>query len=326
MNKNKKSNSSYTSQETLREKFFASTGIAQTGSDSKLAMKVSAISVIVNLLLSVFKLIAGILAKSGAMISDAVHSASDVFSTFVVMIGVTISEKESDKEHPYGHERLECVAAIILSMVLAITGLGIGVTGIRNIANGESGVLEAPGLLALIAAVVSIAVKEWMYWFTRAAAKKINSGALMADAWHHRSDALSSIGAFVGILGARLGYPILDPIASIIICIFIEKAAIDIFKDSLDKMVDKACPEDVVDGMREIILAQDGVEGIDDIKTRLFGAKVYVDVEISVDGEKTLSEAHEIAQKVHDIIEAQVPNVKHCMVHENPVTAEGEQA
>lgn len=323
---NKKNNSSNTSQETLREKFFASTGIAQTGSDSKLAMKVSAISVIVNLLLSVFKLIAGILAKSGAMISDAVHSASDVFSTFVVMIGVTISEKESDKEHPYGHERLECVAAIILSMVLAITGLGIGVTGIRNIANGESGVLEAPGLLALIAAVVSIAVKEWMYWFTRAAAKKINSGALMADAWHHRSDALSSIGAFVGILGARLGYPILDPIASIIICIFIEKAAIDIFKDSLDKMVDKACPEDVVDGMREIILAQDGVEGIDDIKTRLFGAKVYVDVEISVDGEKTLSEAHEIAQKVHDIIEAQVPNVKHCMVHENPVTAEGEQA
>lgn len=326
MNKNKKNNSSNTSQETLREKFFASTGIAQTGSDSKLAMKVSVISVIVNLLLSVFKLIAGILAKSGAMISDAVHSASDVFSTFVVMIGVTISEKESDKEHPYGHERLECVAAIILSMVLAITGLGIGVTGIRNIANGESGVLEAPGLLALIAAVVSIAVKEWMYWFTRAAAKKINSGALMADAWHHRSDALSSIGAFVGILGARLGYPILDPIASIIICIFIEKAAIDIFKDSLDKMVDKACPEDVVDGMREIILAQDGVEGIDDIKTRLFGAKVYVDVEISVDGEKTLSEAHEIAQKVHDIIEAQVPNVKHCMVHENPVTAEGEQA
>ena len=148
MNKNKKNNSSNTSQETLREKFFASTGIAQTGSDSKLAMKVSAISVIVNLLLSVFKLIAGILAKSGAMISDAVHSASDVFSTFVVMIGVTISEKESDKEHPYGHERLECVAAIILSMVLAITGLGIGVTGIRNIANGESGVLEAPGLLA----------------------------------------------------------------------------------------------------------------------------------------------------------------------------------
>ena len=326
MNKHEKNNSSNTSQETLREKFFASTGIAQTGSDSKLAMKVSAISVIVNLLLSVFKLIAGILAKSGAMISDAVHSASDVFSTFVVMIGVTISEKESDKEHPYGHERLECVAAIILSMVLAITGLGIGVTGIRNIANGESGVLEAPGLLALIAAVVSIAVKEWMYWFTRAAAKKINSGALMADAWHHRSDALSSIGAFVGILGARLGYPILDPIASIIICIFIEKAAIDIFKDSLDKMVDKACPEDVVDGMREIILAQDGVEGIDDIKTRLFGAKVYVDVEISVDGEKTLSEAHETAQKVHDIIEAQVPNVKHCMVHENPVTAEGEQA
>lgn len=289
-----------------------------TGREQAIAMRVSTVSIIVNLALSLFKLIAGIVAHSGAMVSDAVHSASDVFSTFIVMIGVTISGKESDKEHPYGHERLECVASLLLAMVLALTGLGIGKTGVEKILGGEAAGLAVPGLLALIAAVSSVAVKEWMYWYTRAAAKKINSGALMADAWHHRSDALSSIGAFIGILGSRMGYPILDPIASLVICLFILKAAYDIFQDALAKMVDKACPEELVDRMREIILAQEGVEGIDDIKTRLFGAKMYVDVEISVDGDKTLRAAHEIANRVHDAIEDAFPEVKHCMVHENP--------
>ncbi len=289
-----------------------------TGREQAIAMRVSTVSIIVNLALSLFKLIAGIAAHSGAMVSDAVHSASDVFSTFIVMIGVTISGKESDKEHPYGHERLECVASLLLAMVLALTGLGIGKTGVEKILGGEAAGLAVPGLLALIAAVSSVAVKEWMYWYTRAAAKKINSGALMADAWHHRSDALSSIGAFIGILGSRMGYPILDPIASLVICLFILKAAYDIFQDALAKMVDKACPEEVVNQMREIILAQEGVEGIDDIKTRLFGAKMYVDVEISVDGDKTLRAAHEIANRVHDAIEDAFPEVKHCMVHENP--------
>lgn len=292
--------------------------MVEPGKEKVIAMRVSTISIIINVILSVFKLIAGILAHSGAMISDAVHSASDVFSTFIVMIGVTLSGKESDKEHPYGHERLECVASILLAIMLAATGIGIGFAGYQKIIGGNNGNLQVSGLLALIAAVVSIIIKEWMYWFTRAAAKKINSGALMADAWHHRSDALSSVGSFIGIFGARLGYPILDPIASIVICLFIEKAAYDIFKDSLDKMVDKSCPDATIQDMEKIILKVTGVESIDDIKTRLFGAKVYVDVEISVEASKTLLEAHEIAQRVHDAIEAQVPNVKHCMVHENP--------
>lgn len=145
----------------------------------------------------------------------------------------------------------------------------------------------------------------------------------MADAWHHRSDALSSVGAFIGILGARLGFPILDPIASIVICIFIEKAAFDIFKDAVDKMVDKACSEDVVDEMRKVILAQPGVEGVDDIKTRLFGPKIYVDVEIFVDGDKKLVEAHEIAEQVHAVMENDFADVKHCMVHVNPSEISG---
>ena len=165
--------------------------------EQQTAMKVSGISILVNLLLSVFKLIAGIVAHSGAMISDAIHSASDVGSTFIVIIGVRLSAKKSDKEHQYGHERMECVSSIVLAGMLLVTGLGIGVTGARDIVKSTSGgTIAIPGTLALIAAVVSIVVKEWMFWYTRGAAKKLNSGALMADAWHHRSDALSSIGAF----------------------------------------------------------------------------------------------------------------------------------
>lgn len=290
--------------------------------ENKIAMRVSAVSIIVNVALSLLKLLAGIFAKSGAMVSDAVHSASDVFSTFVVIIGIKLSGKKSDADHPYGHERMECVASIILAAVLAVTGLGIGIAGIQNIVGGNYGDLEIPGVPAMIAAVASIVIKEWMYWYTRAAAKKINSGALMADAWHHRSDALSSVGAFVGIFGARMGFPIADSIASVVICIFIEKAAIDIFRDAVDKMVDKACPVQIVNEMREVISKQEGVRRIDDIKTRLFGSKIYVDVEIAVDGEEKLSTAHKTAEQVHDAIESAFENVKHCMVHVNPLDCE----
>jgi cation diffusion facilitator family transporter len=293
-----------------------------TLSENKIAMKVSIISIVVNIILSLLKLLAGILAQSGAMISDAVHSASDVFSTIIVIIGVTIAGKKSDSQHQYGHERLECVASIILAIILAATGIGIGYSGIQKIFGGNYGDLQIPGALALIAALISIIVKEWMYWYTRAAAKKINSGALMADAWHHRSDALSSVGAFVGIFGARLGFPILDPIASVAICLFIEKASYDIFKDSIEKMIDKSCDDKTIKDICEVIIEQEGVEAIDEVRTRLFGTKIYVDVEISADGLKSLNETHEIAEKVHIQIENKIPMVKHCMVHVNPTIAE----
>ncbi|MBE6867415.1 MAG: cation transporter [Ruminococcus albus] len=289
--------------------------------DNKLekeAMKVSVVSIIVNIALSLLKLLAGILAKSGAMISDAVHSASDVFSTFVVIIGVKLAGKQPDKEHPYGHERLECVATVILAVVLAGTGIGIGVKGVQNIAGSQTGKLVVPGALALVAAVVSIIAKELMYHYTKRTAVKINSGALMADAWHHRSDALSSIGSFAGILGARMGLPVLDPLASVIICVFIEKAALEIFIDAVNKMIDRSCNDDTVTKMQEVILGTEGVLGIDELKTRLFGAKIYVEVEIRMDPDKTLVEAHDTAEMVHDMIEKTFPEVKHCMVHVNP--------
>lgn len=140
----------------------------------------------------------------------------------------------------------------------------------------------------------------------------------MADAWHHRSDALSSVGAFVGILGARMGYPVLDAVASVVICLFIEKAAFDIFRDAMDKMVDKSCSDELVEQMREIVQKEEGVIRIDDMKTRLFGDKIYVDVEFSADGRKSLEESHDIAERVHAAIEREFPTVKHCMVHVNP--------
>lgn len=236
----------------------------------KTAMHVSSISIIVNLLLSLFKLIAGIIARSDAMISDAVHSASDVLSTIVVIVGAKMSSKESDAEHPYGHERIECVSSIILSGVLLVTGIGIGIVGLKKIIAGSTGDdLTVPGILALMAAVVSIIVKEWMYWFTRSAAKKINSGSLMADAWHHRSDALSSIGSFAGILGARLGYPILDSIASVIICVVIVKVSMDIFRDAINKMVDHSCNDATEDKLRSLIAAIPEIRRIDLLQTRL---------------------------------------------------------
>lgn len=281
------------------------------------AIHVSLVTMVWNTVLSIFKLFAGIYAKSSAMISDAVHSISDVLSTIVVIIGVNLANKEADKEHPYGHERIECVAALILSIFLFITGGIIGYVGIIKIVSGNY-VNNFPGILALVAAIISIVVKEIMYWYTRVAAKKINSGALMADAWHHRSDALSSIGSFIGIFGSRLGFPILDSLASIIVCIFIIKASINIFIDSINKMMDKACDENLVKTIQKTILMQDGVIGIDKINTRLFGNRIYIDVEIKADANLSLYQSHMVAHKVHDSIEATFVDVKHCMVHVNP--------
>ena len=283
----------------------------------KIAVNVSTVTIIINLVLAGFKFVAGFVAHSGAMISDAVHSASDVLATFIVILGVKLAGRDADRDHPYGHERLECVAALILGVILAATGFGIGLSGIRKITGGEE--LLIPGTLALIAAAVSIVVKEAMFWYTWLAAKKIDSSALKAEAWHHRSDALSSVGSFAGILGARLGFPALDPVASVVICLFILKAAWDILADALGKMTDHACPPALVQEMAESVLSQPGVLGLDTLNTRLFGDRVYVDVEIRADGDLPLKVTHATAQAVHDALEAQFPQVKHCMVHVNPV-------
>ena len=284
----------------------------------KTAVRVSTFSIIGNAVLVIFKMFAGIVAHSAAMVSDAVHSASDVLSSIIVIVGVKLSGKAADKDHPYGHERLECVAAIILAVILAATGAMIGLSAVRSIFDKTAEASAVPGVLALVAACVSIVAKEGMYRYTIHFARALDSASLMASAWDHRSDALSSIGALVGIAGARLGYPVLEHIASIVICLFILKAALDIFTEALDKMLDHSAGDEMEKEIAECAAAQDKVLHVDLVRSREFGSRVYVDIEISCDGNMTLAESHQVAEQIHEAIEEKFDKVKHIMVHVNP--------
>lgn len=292
--------------------------VMQKNKQSEIAVRVSAVSIIGNIVLSALKILAGILSHSSALVSDGIHSASDLVSSVVVIIGVRLSAREEDADHPYGHERLECVASIVLSVLLLLTGCMIGYQAFENIISGETENFIQPGIFSVIAVILSILVKEAMYWYTRYYAVRIHSGALMADAWHHRSDSLSSFGALAGIIGARHGLQILDPIACLVICIFIIKTAYEIFRDAVNQMVDKACDMETEKHIRDCILKQEGVISIDLLKTRTFANRIYVDLEISADGQMSLAEAHEIAHQIHDSVEQEFQDVKHIMIHVNP--------
>ena len=285
---------------------------------TRMAKKLSIVTVSGNVVLAAFKLFAGIFAHSGAMISDAVHSMSDVITTVVAYIGMKLSEKDADEDHPYGHESLECVAALILGGILMLTGIGIGYDAVVKITAGNYTDIAIPGALALVAAVVSIAVKEAMYWYTRHYALIMDSSVFMADAWHHRTDAISSVGALIGIAFSMAGYAIMDTIASIIICLFILKASVDIIKDTINKMTDHACSPEDKRHIEEYIRSEEGVLGIDLLRTRLFGNRIYVEAEIIVWGDMSLRDAHAIAERVHDGLEKSFPKIKHIMIHVNP--------
>lgn len=286
--------------------------------ENAIVRNLSLVSIIGNILLSGFKIFAGIAGHSGAMISDAIHSLSDVITTFIAYFGVKISKRGADKAHPYGHDRLECVASLILGLILLITGLGVGRVGLEKILDGHYDTLAVPTAIALVAAILSIVGKEAMYWYTRYYAKLINSAAFMADAWHHRSDAFSSIGSLIGIGGAMLGFPVLDSVASVIICLFILKVSYDILKDALAKMLDTSCGDAYEQELADYIASQEEVISVDLLHSRMFGNKVYVDLEISVDGNKTLWDAHAVADRVHNHVEERFPDIKHIMIHINP--------
>lgn len=286
--------------------------------EGKIISRVTTVGIVGNVILVVFKLYAGIAGKSEAMVSDAVHSLSDVLATFVAFLGLRLSRKEADSAHPYGHERFECLASLALGLILFGTGVGIGINGMRTILAGNYNMIETPSMIAVAAAIVSIVTKEAMFWYTRYYAKKLNSSVFMADAWHHRSDAFSSIGSLAGIVGARLGFPVMDAIACVIICVCILKVAFDIVRDSISKMMDTSCGADWDREMTEFILSCQGVEAVDLLQSRKFGDKIYLDVEIAVDGNLKLKDAHQIAEQVHDKVEENYPNIKHIMIHENP--------
>ncbi|MGV8981849.1 cation diffusion facilitator family transporter [Clostridium sp.] len=280
-----------------------------------LGMKISKVTIIFNILLSAIKLFAGVLGRSGAMIADSMHSLSDVLSTIAVMVGLKLAKQPADEDHPYGHEKMEPVMAKILASILLITALLIGFNGIKSIINGTTVI---PEKIAMYAAILSIIVKEWMYRYTANGAKKTKSSALMADAWHHRSDAFSSIGTLIGVVGARMGYPILDPIASLVICILITKVAIDIYKQAIDQLVDHCADTKTIENIKNEITKTIGVLNIDELKTRVSGNRLYVDVEICVNRNLSVCEGHEIAENVHNTIENLDDRIKHCMVHVNP--------
>ena len=285
--------------------------------------KMSFVSVAGNAVLSAFKFFAGVTGNSGAMISDSIHSFSDVITTVIAWIGVKASRKEADSAHPYGHERVECIASLLLGIILLATGLGVGKVGVEHIVSGSYETLAVPSMIALVAAAVSIVSKEAMYWYTRYYAKLIHSSAFLADAWHHRSDAFSSIGSLIGIGGAMLGFPVMDSVASVVICLFIVKASYDILKDGVVKLLDTSCGETYDRKMEEYIAGQDGVVCVDSLRSRMFGNKVYIDLEIQVDGEKSLRDAHKVAQRIHDEVERAFPDVKHIMIHLNPAKEAG---
>lgn len=281
-------------------------------------MRVSFVSIGGNLFLCILKLLAGIFGRSGALISDAIHSAADAIDTIIVIIGIKMASKEPDARHPYGHERMECVAAVILSIVLGSIGIGIGYAGLEKILSGNYEILGVPSSLALFAALFSIGIKEALYWYMRTSAKKIQSDALMAIAWHNRADALSSLGSFVGIIGARAGFPIFDPLVSVIICLFVIKAALSIFIKAINKMVDRACDPKTEEAIKEAAASYSSCLSTGKLRTRLFGDKIYAELSIYLPGSMSLAESHEISLELKQFIEEKFENVKECRVFAVP--------
>lgn len=297
------------------------TGKAPSKKEAKenaIIRRVSLATIAGNVVLSAIKLFAGVAGSSGAMVSDAVHSLSDVLTTVIAFLGVRLSKKAADRRHPYGHERFECVASLLLGAILLATGFGIGKIGLEKILAGHYETLAVPGAIAPAAALISIVSKEAMYWYTRHYAKIVNSPAFMADAWHHRSDAFSSVGSLIGVAGAMLGFPVMDSIASVVICLFILKVSYDIIKDALVKMLDTSCGEEYDKALTAYVAAQEDVVQVDALHSRMFGNRTYIDMELQVDGDLPLREAHAIAERVHDNVEAHFSEVKHITIHLNP--------
>lgn len=267
-----------------------------------------------NLFLASFKLIGGILGESEALISDAIHSLADVLSTIIVMIGILFSKRKIDSSHTYGHERMECVASILLSILLFFTGISIGKKALTSIFTGSYKEIETPNILALIAAILSIIFKEIMFWATLYFHKKTKLISLKADAWHQRIDALSSVGSLLGIVGSMAGYLICDVLASLIICLFIIKIAADIFIEACNRMVDKSCDAALENKIKEEILLCDGVLSINEFRSRLFGAKIIIEIEIVMQKSLILSEACELAENIENVLKNKFSEIKKCSV------------
>lgn len=280
------------------------------------ATKVTLISIIWNVVLTFIKVLGGILGKSNAMIADGLHSASDIISSIGVLIGNKIAKTPNDKEHNYGHEKAETLVSFLLSMLLIGVALKISLNGINSLIHLND--VQVPTFLPLIISVISIGVKEYQYKITIKVAKKINSPSLKADAWHHRSDALSSVAAFIGIGGSLLGFKALDPIATVVVGLFVAKVGLDIFKDAINELMDYSIDENDESQIITIANDTDGVLNIGELRTRKHGSMAYVDLTICVNKDLTVLQGHEIANKLEISILEELQIVKGITVHVEP--------
>jgi cation diffusion facilitator family transporter len=279
--------------------------------------RVSLITLSANIVLTALKLVFGAVFLNISVLSDAAHSASDVITTVIVLIAIAVAKPETDKQHNYGHEKIEQLLVLAFSVILIGTAGFLVFKGITGIISPEKTSLN---YYLLSETALSIVSKEAMYWYTMRHAKKTGSGALKADAWHHRSDSLSSIAVLIGLVtGIFTKTNLVESIAVILVALLIAKVGVQIAIPSINQLIDKALDEKTCEKLKAIILQTDGVEGMDSLQTRLFGGGVYVDVEIRVNGALSVSDSHKIAQAVHDKLERQNNCfVKHCNVHVNP--------
>ena len=289
---------------------------------TKEIFKVTIIGSVVNVLLLVLKFVAGVLGHSSAMVADAVHSLSDFLTDIVVLVFVKISGKPKDRSHEYGHGKFETLALTIIGLVLVVVALGIisnGVTKIDDFFEGQT--LEAPGMFALWAAVASILLKEAVYRYSIIKARKLDSQALEANAWHHRSDALSSIGTLVGVGGAIfLGqrWVILDPIASVLVGVFIGKVAFDLLKNGVGDLTDKALPESVEQEILKMVSEVEDVGNPHNLKTRRVGNHYAIELHIKMNGNITLTQAHDKATEIENLLRSKYGPETHVGVHVEP--------
>ena len=284
--------------------------------------KVTVIGGIANLLLVGFKFAAGLAGRSGAMLADAMHSLSDFVTDVVVLAFVGISARPQDSSHDFGHGKFETVATLFIGMALAAAAVGIVVNGAAKLASWLQGEdLPSPGKIALWGALVSIAVKEILYQYTARKGKKLESKAVVANAWHHRSDALSSIGAAIGIGGAILlgkRWTVLDPIASIVVGAMLVKVAWDLLGPSIGELTEQSLPEEEEKEILSLVQSVAGVEDPHNLRTRRIGSHIAAEVHIRLDGTLPLSEAHEKASTVERLFKARYGKDSHIIIHMEP--------
>lgn len=294
----------------------------QNASREKGIYKVTIIGSAVNFLLLIFKFFAGIMGHSAAMLADAVHSLSDFITDVVVIVFVRISSKPEDKDHDYGHGKYETLATAIIGLLLLCVGFGIfwsGASTIYAFLKGEQ--LEAPGMVALIAALVSIVLKEVLYQYTVRQGKKLNSQAVIANAWHHRSDALSSIGTAIGIGGAILlgdRWRVLDPVAAVIVSFFIMKVSVQLLIPCVDELLEKSLPDDVERQIEQTVLSFPGVSQPHHLRTRRIGSYYAIEMHLRMDGRITLEEAHQTATAIENKLKEMFGKGTHVGIHVEP--------